>query len=1444
MAGGEQFKPVLLRRLDLGLVSEIPNVHILPGALTEANNVSLHSERLAKSIGFVRALDAVPNDNAYKLDGFKTHWRGRVRATGSNVALANGAGTGDWTLEAIVRIDRIPSDLGGTVYRAAVVYKGVGENAFANYVGANTDFVLGVGSFNSTLFAYAFIGSPVSLNMAGGTLTIGVAHHLVLRRTGLVFELFVHPVGTALGAAVSSGASASAMPDHADDVLFGAIPRADAVFDGQIVHQMFPGVIQEVRFWTDDRSTSELEATDDVQIANPAGEAELTAYYLLTGVGTNTYFKSPDKGTAGDGALESPILALEPRSGTWRTAGHVLNNPFSGASTLEFNGRTQALVVPNPYLYRSQSKDDDGGIVFDGSFAASFRVRPRALRDHDCIWHYVQVATDTFTTHEIPTDIDTVTGGTQLTGTSVAGGAPVTGQMALEILDSGGGAFRFRALVWHVSSTGLRLTAVMSANNLAVNTDYTVTCWISGGALNLKINTDATVSGSMVGGGLPPPSPNDTPGMNRKYAMSLGRGIKRTRRIRTDPDPAAVVVESSMSRTFDGEMRQVLFSVRAGDATALHEFNRTTIVTRGNALTFSTPLVSAWPFDDKDGDSIEDVGLQGNPIPFKSDSWHVWGASQIKTLVKRSWDGVFDHRYRSATGEVAKTVGITGGAVYEIDFANRSFALLADGFRNDDGNLVSVATAIDGLILCAGGRGRTNFQLWKDQLYNLSLAPPEDAVVPVGVDDALNDEAPLTRGDYGVAFAFYSAHLDKWSPLGKVVRVSIASRRGKIKLGTIAQINQTAPKVTFSTKEPFDFETIGTTGFSFGLTSWYGTSGSKAATDPDWWESAPGSGGANEAKDKRVRFKTNNNLLPNFTAFVTDAGDAKAEDVVDYVNLVLNEFRVLASEVPGGAWELISSFVGTNARMRIQDLVGTPSTFFGYASPTTVTGSGDSAHGIAIPKSLDPQVTHVGYFRTVNGGNDWRLVALLHNGTTDYEDMTPDAENTGEVFDLTRGVVPVTELVTEFEGRALYFKEKNNPQRLYFSALLEPWNVPPQNVVDFAGGRTKAIISVGRTEGGIAVLQDERITVIQPTTNAVIPFDIVPRIDDVGCTSPFGIVNVNEKLYFPSENGFYSFDLSRAEMISRNIKETWLRVLPAHRGKVVAVHDRLHQRILWANAGTGQFTDGSGNVVNSQVLSWSYYVGPDAHGDPLGWSSLTNLNVRGFAVIQDATNTEVVYSFDDFGHIYLWDTSDSYGPGSLITSTNIAPVSSSANTVTVPQVTDPVKFLDGYRGLFVILVRAVTGERQAKLIVADDFAAPNSTLTVHSAWTGGNPTTADRLYFGNIECQFRFGPIAPAGESLDHKIREVVLRQRGGVQGTILLKHKGQGGVPAVHEFTERVNANEANARIGFAAMSVGRTIELSATVYDRDTTFEWFDLTLYMAANTEGRGEFATAPP
>ena len=1318
-----------------------------------SKNFILDRDVLATAPGYKTIVTQRPDSYSYKLSG--QNWRGETTATGSLVGL----NAGTRTIEVVFRIDRMQGV-------QVLLYRGQGEDAGVRYAAHGGSFTqlgwmleVAEGKVLWTLTA----GGATLYQIQAGTTAVqpGVWYHTALKKVGTTYTTYLAVVGSAPSVFTSGVAGPNAINDTTSMNFYvgamplntAATPTSAASTDTELMQFQTHGVVQEVRIWSTARTDQEIEDNNDVEVSTSA--TGLIAYYRLTGDATDTYFKSPNTGTAGSGSGEAPVLYLEPRRGTWLDSGHILGNPLTGYTySLDFDGMDDAIEVKDSYLYRKPTSTSDNELSLDERFFFHARLRVSRLTDRQCIWHWTHVPDDEFGSI-------IARKATAATASGTTGTANEEFTAYLEIKDVGAGVYQFAGVVgYDATGTGYRQTTVVSniGGGIVVGTEYNVTFCMnfsadaSGGASVLFVNSGSTSAAYTANYQVPRGSPDFPDGSFRKYAMSIGRGIYRVRSLGNEPyDPDSVDIEYDYTKSFNGVIAQVAIgaydaitsssgtSVSANIAQQIHDIlQNATTMSRDLVGSVTARFFSAWSMNVGAGATIEDFGLVGNPLELKFDSNHRWGKSGITTSAKEKILGAFTHTYRTPTGDVRKSIVVAGGSVYDANLTTGALTWIDDGIRNDNKNRFSAMKFQDSLVLCCGGVSG-NYTLWKDQVFPLSIEAPSGTLA-IGLQDQISDDAVLKRGEYMYGFAFYSAFQDKWSPIGITATVNIRCDKANVAMGTIAEMNQTYAKLPTvisgaNGKEPF------------GVTA---SAGKKYVNVRSYLstEATP--------NDKIVVVGYNNS---DVHPFMNDSSDATA---VEWANLFeAYAPRAWTEVLPEGRISVNSRFIGSTARLRLND--GTTSVVnndwnSGGGGTVTASGTGISSHGIALPYSFDPQVTHLGIFRTVAGGSLLQLVAQVPNGTQSFVDTIPDSELRAPIADLTQQEIPAARYVVDFGGRAMFFGDDLAPYRLYISDIAKPWSTITGNIVDLLDGTTLEITGVGRSENMLTVFKNDTLFVFTPTGNDDFPFRVEVRQRDVGGVAPFGIANVDSLFFYPNERGIYSFDTNASVYRSEAVEDEWLGVAAANYSIISAVHDRPHMTVMFA-APSGDSVNSSGQVINDMVFVYDYSKPRGDDGIFYGWSIWDGMYVDQFFTLQDANDVNRIYFTTPEGHLCQFDVGTNFGVDTLTSRTPATGAGTfNTTTVTVAQAT-LANLPEGYLGLPITVVDATdaTGATRAtRMCKADTNIGGGFTeLTLDHAITNFTPAQADTVLVGSIEFVWKSADFSAVGTDKVTEVKKI-----------------------------------------------------------------------------------------
>lgn len=991
-----------------------------------------------------------------------------------------------------------------------------------------------------------------------------------------------------------------------------------------------------------------------------------------------------------------------------------------------------------------------------------------------------------------------------------------------------------------VSYQALSATSVETAvggGGLVAGTLYTVTVHVNNvdEYIRIHVNDEAAVTTDWTAT-FPEstiPSVPDIPDLEgRRYWMTLGRGIQSCRSINGLPGGSNdVEVEFSGFYPYaghNGEVNQIIIagSSEQFDPLSVHSLNQNEVVTRLRLSTFGNWIQSCWNFQEGAGPIVEDIGPMANTINFQNDPKHVWAKSGITTINKEGCAGVFQHQYRTATGTASFLAAIYGGTIYSVNPTSGALTFVSDGLRNDDGYTPSTQPALDSTIICLGGEVGP-FQLWKDQLYKLSIDPPSGPLA-IGVVDQGIKTSSLASGQYQYVFTYWSEHTQKRSPPSQICYLEIFCSRANVAIGTDAELNQRIPTFGLSLKKgPFDISAAGSHIIEY--SGWVGREEELVEGDPEYYETNPGAS-ENPAPLLSINMATNPFIIgdaatPKELATAFDYDETK---------------RVLVERGPGGTVEFKGAFYGqdgylwlqdsTSANATVRDSAGASIRMDGVASAgTLISGHGVKNHGIKLFRSFDRQVTHVEIWRTIAGGGEFFRVAKIPNATESHTDTTRNRDLSGTTLNLNAGVVNPARFCVDFGGRMVFANQKYAAHILQYTELGEAHNAPPGNTISFTEGSSPDIKGIARTEGVLTLFKQDTTLALTETGSPLIPFQRDVRMRDLGCVSHFGIVNVGETFFYPSEQGFVSYDSTIPRIVSEIIQGTYFAIPAAQHETIAGVHDRRNRCVLWF------YGDGTQGTVNNKAFAWFYQkTTPD--GRTAGFAPLEGLYVKSAAICEDSNGINRVYLVDYSGFIYEWGTSNTYGVGSLTaTDLTISSVTSTTQIV-VPQAT-LANLPNGYTGLPITVVKA-DGTRYHRYVTADTLASP-STITLNAAVPG--MAANDTAIVGSIDMDWISGEMAPAGQESEVLWSKTHLQMtaQSGTPATVSILGKGEHGIPsaAAVELSRSFTNDLADDWIALSSGIRGRRVRLRFNAFGANKPFEVRSVVMHVSGG--GRAQW-----
>lgn len=283
-------------------------------------------------------------------------------------------------------------------------------------------------------------------------------------------------------------------------------------------------------------------------------------------------------------------------------------------------------------------------------------------------------------------------------------------------------------------------------------------------------------------------------------------------------------------------------------------------------------------------------------------------------------------------------------------------------------------------------------------------------------------------------------------------------------------------------------------------------------------------------------------------------------------------------------------------------------TVAGIEKTTTITVDNQNVELSNFSTTLDARVDKYDIFRRKTSAfeSDWFFVDRVDSTTTNYLDNSPDnnIDNT-DIAPLTfEATFPHARFVAFNAGTIFASGIDDEPNNVYFTQV----NKTSLGQFFTVDDRITGLVSF---QGELVVFTQSSIWLVSGNSAATLfaRRTIVGR----GCLAPFSIVPVDNVIYFLSENGIYSYDLSRVSEVSRPVKPLWLARNFDRDFNLVGVHDWENSAVWWL------YSDGTAvendtmlvhfyrNSAVTQSPSWVPWDIPNAQYCGLITNPVTNL---------------------------------------------------------------------------------------------------------------------------------------------------------------------------------------------------------------------------------------------
>jgi hypothetical protein len=200
-----------------------------------------------------------------------------------------------------------------------------------------------------------------------------------------------------------------------------------------------------------------------------------------------------------------------------------------------------------------------------------------------------------------------------------------------------------------------------------------------------------------------------------------------------------------------------------------------------------------------------------------------------------------------------------------------------------------------------------------------------------------------------------------------------------------------------------------------------------------------------------------------------------------------------------------------------------------------MTGNALRVWGNLTTSNKERRVTHVAGYASVNGSNYRRAFLMPYGAATFSEGLATNqltiAGNDGNYLPPSGAAFGV-----EFAGRMWYLNTPEHPYRAWRSDPGEPQYVGVANFLDTTD--RDEITGAAVCQGVLIVFTIAKAYVIRASGNTF----LLDRLDSsFGCLSHFGILELHNKLWFPTQDGVAIYDGAGFYFVMKDLRPYWQR---------------------------------------------------------------------------------------------------------------------------------------------------------------------------------------------------------------------------------------------------------------------------------------------------------------
>ena len=239
--------------------------------------------------------------------------------------------------------------------------------------------------------------------------------------------------------------------------------------------------------------------------------------------------------------------------------------------------------------------------------------------------------------------------------------------------------------------------------------------------------------------------------------------------------------------------------------------------------------------------------------------------------------------------------------------------------------------------------------------------------------------------------------------------------------------------------------------------------------------------------------------------------------------------------------------------------------------------------------TAENRVTHVRGYVSMEG-SDFRACWESPYGVTAYIENVRTIQLTyAGPEGYNHGIPPSTRFGHTWMGRMWYGHSEQFPYRVWRSEPGYPQYVDAANFLDTTDREAITAIWKGRNEFLIFGIRNAYM--VRQLTDGGSDFVIEKLDSDVGCISQFGICEIHNKLWFPSEDGIWIYDGS-FRYLMKEVQPFWKVDWDANKAAHLdgfAMHDRINKIYMWVTRRSPAVEIENTDLVPSTVTYCGYY---------------------------------------------------------------------------------------------------------------------------------------------------------------------------------------------------------------------------------------------------------------